>query len=125
MNSFEIVREFERKVAEFAGSKYAVAVNTGTSAIFLSLMYCKAHVYKGGPVVLPAKTFISVPAAVIHAGMDVKFVDYEWTGIYQLCPHPVYDGALRFKKGMYKEGLHCLSFHARKLKYRRRGDGIN
>lgn len=110
MRSFGVVDAFERAVAEFAGSKYAVAVNTGTSAIFLSLVYRKP-----GVVTVPARTFISVPMAVIHAGGKVEFEDYEWSGIYNLDPLDIVDGALRFRRGMYQGGLHCLSFHARKL----------
>ena len=116
MNSFAIVDQFERRVAEFAGSRFAVATNTCTSALFLSLKYVTGHmVHSGGPVVLPAKTFVSVPMAVVHAGLKPEFQDYEWAGVYQLKPHPIFDGALRFRKDMYQGGLHCLSFHARKL----------
>lgn len=116
MNSFSIVRQFEESVAKFAGSRYAVAVNSCTSALSLSLEYVKQKtLHSGGAVVLPAHTFISVPMAVIHAGMRVCFQDIEWRGCYQLYPHPVIDGALRFRKGMYQGGLHCLSFHARKI----------
>lgn len=111
MNAFSIVRQFEERVAEFAGSKYAVAVNTGTSALFLSLQYLK----DGRPVTLPARTFVSVPMAVVQCGLKVEFEDVAWRGVYQLKPYPVWDGALRFKRGMYQGGLHCLSFHARKL----------
>lgn len=110
MKSFGVVDAFEKAVAEFAGSKYAVAVNTGTSALFLSLMYRKP-----GFVTIPARTFISVPMAVIHAGGKVNFEDYDWRGVYTLKPLDIVDGALRFRAGMYEGGLHCLSFHARKL----------
>ena len=113
---FEVVRQLEAEVAKFSGSKYAVAVNSGTNAIFLSLKYVQAKsIHSGGAVVLPARTFISVPMAVRHARMRVAFEDYEWSGVYQLRPHPVWDGALRFRRGMYNGGLHCLSFHARKI----------
>lgn len=109
MNSFSVVSSFEEKVAEFAGSKYAVAMATGTWALFLS---CRMLNVK--EVTLPARTFISVPMAVIHAGGTVKFEDSPWSGIYQLWPYPIWDAALRWHRGMYKGGLHCLSFHARK-----------
>lgn len=45
----------------------------------------------------------------------VEFVDYIWQGVYQLSPWQITDGALRFRRGMYQGGLHCLSFHARKI----------
>lgn len=116
MNCFSVVSQFEEAVAKFSGSKYAVAVNTGTSAIFLSLQYVLRHqIYPGGDVVLPAHTFVSVPMAVLQCGKKVSFSDYEWKGVYKLFPFDIWDGALRFKRGMYLGGLHCLSFQARKL----------
>ena len=110
MNAFSIVRDFEEIVAKFSGAKYAVALNSCTNALFLSMKYAAA-----GGVVLPARTFVSVPMAAIHAGLEVTFEDVDWSGVYQLKPHNIWDGALRFRRGMYHGGLHCLSFHARKL----------
>jgi dTDP-4-amino-4,6-dideoxygalactose transaminase len=111
MNSFDVVSQFEAKVAAFAGAKYAVAVNTCTSALFL----CMAYKGRGETVTLPAHTFVSVPMAAIHAGLKVRFEDYAWSGVYEIEPLGIIDSALRFRKGMYQGGLHCLSFHARKL----------
>lgn len=119
MNSFDVVDRFEECVAKFAGSRYAVATNTGTSAIFISLMYFKsggAPTHQGSWFVrIPARTFISVPMAAMHAGYAVEFEDIVWHGVYQIKPWAIFDGALRFRRGMYLGGLHCLSFHARKL----------
>lgn len=112
MNAFSIVQEFESAVARFAGSKYAVATNTGTSALFLSMKYAGVE---GQTVFLPAHTFVSVPMAAVQAGLKVEFEDYEWKGVYEIKPLNVIDSALRFRKKMYEGGLHCLSFHARKL----------
>lgn len=115
MSSFDVVEKFEAEVALYAGSKYAVAVNTGTSALFLSFVYERKRHPEVDTVVMPAHTFVSVPMAAIHAGYKVNFVDYEWKGVYMIDPLNVTDGALRFKKRMYSGGLHCLSFHARKV----------
>jgi len=120
VNSFEVVERFERRVAEFAGAKYGVATSTGTAALFLSCLYVfeKARIYLGAqkPVaILPARTFISVPMAVIQAGGVAEFDDLKWEGTYRIFPWSITDGALRFRRGMYEQGLHCLSFHARKL----------
>ena len=112
MQAFAVVDEFERRIAEFAGSPYAVAVNSGTSALFLSLHY---HRIDKMQIRLPAHTFISVPMAVVQCGMVPTFHDLVWQGVYSLNPLPVVDGALRFRRGMYEGGLHCLSFQARKL----------
>lgn len=120
--SYQIVREFEDKVAKFAGSKYGVAVESGTAAIFLSLMYRK-YVYNKHAstffdifdVEIPKFTYPSVPCSIIHAGGTVKFSNEAWKGVYELKPTGIIDGALRFKRGMYNGGLHCLSFHVKKL----------
>jgi dTDP-4-amino-4,6-dideoxygalactose transaminase len=109
--AFSVVELFEEAMAEFAGAKYGVAVDSCTSAIFLSLVYDEA---KGHKIFLPARTYISVAAAVVHAGATVEFVDAEWKGVYGLFPTRVVDGALRMQRGMYQGGLHCVSFHARK-----------
>jgi dTDP-4-amino-4,6-dideoxygalactose transaminase len=115
MKSFAIVDEFEKRVAEFAGAKHGIAVNTGTSAIFLCLQYKNLTSAYRGAVSLPARTFVSVPMAVLQCGFTVEFNDYQWEGIYPLTPFDIIDGALRFRKDMYQGGLHCLSFQARKL----------
>jgi dTDP-4-amino-4,6-dideoxygalactose transaminase len=52
--------------------------------------------------------------AVKHAGYEVNFVDDEWVGTYQLSPFALYDSAVRFTQGMYKDGFQCLSFHIKK-----------
>ncbi len=111
-NAFQSVRDFESCIAEYAGSKYAVATNSCTSAIFLSLMYLNV---KGKEITIPKRTYVSVPCMIRHAGAKIKFEDLEWEGTYKLKPFPVVDGAKRFRRGMYEKGtLHCLSFHARK-----------
>lgn len=115
MNAFSIVDDFERAVAEFAGARYGVALNSGTSALFLSLLYVRQGLHPAGRVVLPARTFISVPMMCLHAGAFVEFEDKPWKGVYRLNPYDIVDGALRFRRGMYEGGLHCLSFHARKI----------
>ena len=108
---WDVVDLFEKKLAEYGGSKYAVAVDNCTDAMFLCLKYLKA----GGEVTLPKRTYVSVPCTVIHAGCKVKFEDIEWSGAYQLNPYPVWDGATRMQRGMYvKDSYYCLSFHRRK-----------
>ena len=69
-----------------------------------------------GIVSVPSQTYVSVPMQVIHAGCKVKFVDLEWSGVYQLDPFPVYDGATRFTRGMFVGGdaLQVVSFQIKK-----------
>lgn len=110
-SAWGVVDLFEKKMAEYAGSKYAVSVDNCTDALYLCLKYLKAK----GTVTLPSKTWISVPCSVIQSGCKVEFEDREWSGAYQLKPYPIWDGAVRMKRGMYKPNTyHCLSFHIRK-----------
>lgn len=110
MNPYEIVWEFEREVAKFAGAAHGVATDTCTNALFLCCKY-----WGVSAVTIPAKTYVSVPAAILHSGGKVEFVEKDWSGMYQLEPYPIWDAALRFRKGMYEGGFQCLSFQARKI----------
>ena len=104
---------FERLIAEYAGSKYAVAVDSCTNAIFLSMKYCDM---KHVDVQVPSRTYISVPMQVVHCGHGVEFVDTPWSGSYTLDPLPVVDSAQRFTENMYTDNtLYCLSFHSKKI----------
>ena len=108
---YEIVRRFEQIIADYAGAKYAVAVSSCTSAIFLCCHYLKV-----GVIFLPKFTYPGVACSILHAGGSIVFKrDTYWQGIYQLEPYRIYDSALRFKKDMYiKNSLYCLSFHYKK-----------
>ena len=109
---------FEQLVAEYTGSKYAVATDSCSNAIFLSLMYCRqaGQYVSAQPVTVPSRTYISVPMQVKHAGYTVNFQDIDWSGLYTLDPTPVVDCAQRFTENMYQPGaLQCVSFHSKKI----------
>jgi dTDP-4-amino-4,6-dideoxygalactose transaminase len=109
-NPYKIVSLFEEEIANYTGSKYAVAVDSCTNALFLCCRYLKV-----GKVCIPAKTYLSVPQSIVHAGGSVSFDDTEWKGIYQLKPYAIYDSALRLTSDMYiKDNFMCLSFHYKK-----------
>lgn len=114
----DIIGIFEHKVKEFAGSKYAVAVDCCSHAIFLSLKYFQFRWFMGTDfqeITIPTHTYISVPQTIIHAGLTVKYKDLEWSGAYNLYPTNVWDAAVRWTKGMYiPDSLMCLSFQIKK-----------
>ncbi len=111
MNPYKVVHDFEVKMANFVGSPYAVAVDSCTNALFLCMVYLKIK-----KIILPSKTYISVPCAVIHAGGDVEFENYYWEGSYQLKPYPIYDSACKLAKNMYEPKTYqCISFSANKI----------
>lgn len=66
-----IVKEFEQKFAEYVGVKYAVACNSGTTALFLAIKALKLT----GEVIIPDFAFIAVSNAVKMAGLTPVLVD--------------------------------------------------
>lgn len=112
MNStgFEVVSQFESEIADYAGSKYAVAVDSCCNALFLCAK--RIGIKKA---ILPKFTYPGVACAFINAGCKVEFKNTKWSGAYNIPPSNIYDSALRFKRGMYvKDSLYCLSFHYKK-----------
>lgn len=67
-----IGRELEERFAAHHGTKHAIAVNSGTSAIEIPL---RALGVRGKEVLVPANTFFATAAAVVAAGARPKFVD--------------------------------------------------
>ena len=156
----DVVKLFENKVAEFAGSKYAVSVDCCSHALFLALQTSKKDLLDWqfvknlgvessndkhdwtrvdewwdrhgnlGPkyadmawihnnptlptITIPKNTYVSVPMQITHAGFKYEFADIEWSGTYKLDPLGIVDGATRWTEGMYRGGMHCLSFQIKK-----------
>jgi len=68
----EKTKELEKTFAEYVGAKYAVAVNSGTSALDLCL---KVHNIKGGELITTPMTFVADAIVGEWNGMDVTFAD--------------------------------------------------
>ncbi len=71
----KFVDKFERDLEDYTGSKHAVAVSNGTSALHISLLL--AGVEQGDEVLVPALTFVATANAVVYCGADPHFVDSE------------------------------------------------
>lgn len=69
------VEEFEERFAEYVGAQYAVATNSGTAALHLSLLV--AGVGSGDEVIVPAITFVSTALAVTYTGATPVFADVD------------------------------------------------
>src|SRR6185295_13552668 len=102
---------FEKKLADFCGSKYAVAVDNCTNALLLCLLHENV---KGQTISIPSRTYPGVPCSIIQAGAKVQFLSMESetiVGAYQLFPTRIFDSALRFTRDMFVgNSLMCLSF---------------
>lgn len=67
------VNKFEKMVADYIGTKYAVAVVNGTSALHLSLMAC--GVKPDDEVIVPTLTFIAPVNVIKYCGAYPVFMD--------------------------------------------------
>jgi len=69
------VFEFEKKVANYVGSRYAVAVANGTAALHLSCM--ALNLGKGDEVITSPITFVATSNSVLYVGAKTVFVDID------------------------------------------------
>jgi dTDP-4-amino-4,6-dideoxygalactose transaminase len=116
-----IVKTFEEEMAAYCGSPYAVSVDSCTNAILLCLLWMQKVKFNEiqSQILIPSKTYLSIPMSIIHADYTPIFDKREetnnWSGEYQLKPFPVWDSAKRLTSGMYRKGQYqCLSFHVKK-----------
>jgi UDP-4-amino-4,6-dideoxy-L-N-acetyl-beta-L-altrosamine transaminase len=79
----ETVEEFEAAIAEYTGYKYAIAVNSATSGLFVaySVVFPYIGIPQGQALSMPANTFVATANMAIAAGYKVKLVDTDVDGI--------------------------------------------
>jgi len=65
--------EFEVKLANFIDVKYAIGLNSGTDALFFSLIAC--GIKKGDEVITVSHTFVASIATIVQAGGKPVLVD--------------------------------------------------
>jgi len=113
---YTITDDFEKKLGEYTGAPYVVALDNMSNALFLALYYEKniSKTISGDTITIPNRTYPSVPCEIIHAGLKVEWEMVEGrtiTGAYQLKGSNVWDSALSFTADMYKPNHHmCVSF---------------
>lgn len=69
------VQRFQDDFANYIGSKYALAVNSGTAALHLSLLAC--GISPQDEVITTPFTFVSTANVILHCGAIPKFVDVD------------------------------------------------
>ena len=69
----KVVEEFEEQFAQYTGAKYAVAVSSGTAALFLSLK--ALGIKEGDRVGVPSITFTASASVIRHCNAIPVFTD--------------------------------------------------
>lgn len=67
----QVTEEFEKKFAEFVGAKYAVATNSATAALHMTVKAMGLH----GEIIIPALTFVSTGYAALYNDCKVVLAD--------------------------------------------------
>jgi dTDP-4-amino-4,6-dideoxygalactose transaminase len=110
--SFNKIKEFEERIAEFFGAPYAVAVDCCTHGLELSLRYTNTK-----KINVPRKTYISVPFLANKLGIELEWRNDNWEKFYTLNydDKPIIDAAVLWKKNSYiPNTFMCVSFQFRK-----------
>lgn len=110
--NFEAVSEFEKKIAEFFGAPYAVAVDSCTHGIELCLRYTKET-----KINVPKRTYLSVPFLAEKMGLEREWRDENWEDYYTLNfgDKRIIDAAVLWRKDSYiPNTFMCLSFQYQK-----------
>ena len=67
------LQEFERAICDYTGGKYAVVVNSGTSALQIAVRALGFE--RGAEVILPSFTFSALLNVILEEGLQPRFVD--------------------------------------------------
>jgi hypothetical protein len=92
---FNTVIEFEKKIAEFFGSPFAVAVDSCTHGIELCLRYNNVK-----SINVPKQTYISIPFLAKKLNLGLEWRTQNWKDFYYLS-YSVIDAAVLWKPNSY------------------------
>jgi dTDP-4-amino-4,6-dideoxygalactose transaminase len=67
------MEDFEKNIASFVGTKYAIGLNSGTDALYLALK--ATGIGPGDEVITVAHTFVASVAVIVHSGAKPILVD--------------------------------------------------
>mgnify|MGYP001191156999 FL=1 len=116
--SFEVVSEFEKEIAKFYGSPYAIATDSCTHGIEICIKYLRAN-----KIIVPRRTYLSVPMLAHKMQIDLEWKDEKWENYYEIeckknmlpVEKKLYDAAVLWEENSYLKGTFmCLSFQFQK-----------
>jgi hypothetical protein len=92
---FNVITKFENEIANFFGSKYAIAVDSCTHGIELCLILKNIKKIK-----VPKHTYLSVPFLAHKLNIELEWKDENWKDYYYLT-EDIIDAAVLWKKNSY------------------------
>ena len=103
---FDILFQFEERIAKFTGAPYAVVTDGCTHALELCFRYRHVKYCQ-----FSAHTYISIVQLMNQLNIKYSLTDEEWIGEYHFYKTDIWDSARLFRKNMYRPGaMQCLSF---------------
>jgi len=117
---FEIITQFEDRIAQFYGSSYAVSTDCCIHAIELCLRHREYN-----NVDCPTHTYIGIPMTFEKLGLQWSWNNQPWQDYYRIGNTDIIDAAVYWKQDSYMPGtLMCLSFQFQKHLNLTRGGAI-
>ena len=110
---FEVVDDFEDKLAQYTNAPYVVTTDCCTHAIELCFRYLLSlnPSVLDNPITIPKKTYLSVPMVFHKLSIPYNLIECEWKNEYNFGFTNVWDSARILINNMYKPGqIQCLSF---------------
>lgn len=109
MVDFSTVTEFEKKIAEFFGAPFAVAVDSCTHGVELCIRYHSLTI-----LFVPKQTYLSIPMLHKKLGIHINWYDATWHDFYCVAGN-IIDAAVLWRNDSYIPGTFmCVSFQYQK-----------
>lgn len=118
-----LTERFERELAEVTGYRYALVVNSGTTALYIAISQLGSR----DLVEIPALTFVATANAVKKRGCRLSLCDIDRTTLvgetwgisvdyagYPATPGAIIDASHSLRPAMATSETACVSFHATK-----------
>jgi len=107
--SFQVIADFEKEIAKFFGSPFAVAVDCCTHGVELCL-----RLKKSKHISVPKRTYLSIPMLADKLNIDMSWSNEEWQNYYYLTDD-IIDAAVLWQKNSYVPNTYMsISFQFRK-----------
>lgn len=107
--NFNIIDKFEKEIANFFGSKYAVAVDSCTHGLELCL-----RLQNSKKIIVPKHTYLSVPFLANKLNIELEWKDENWKDYYYITDN-IIDSAVLWKESSYiPNTFMSLSFQYKK-----------